>query len=71
MSRLSKKQLMEVILPNPLNYRGTYFRVMVREDPPVILHAKGADVNHETVRVIEFEKSEDGREWLLSSMPEY
>lgn len=68
--RLSANQLRKVLsqLPGPGIVFTNYYRIPI-DDPPTYITTLSGAVKKQ--RFIEFEKSEDGLEWLLASMPEY
>lgn len=71
--RLSAQQIDNVLsrLPRPSSYRGRFIKIDIREPLGPIKPEDGGIVCKAMFRFIEFEKSEDGQEWLLASMPQY
>ena len=70
--RISQAMLQLVLnkLPHPDLYEGEFFKIRVTEEASPHV-GYGAQPFRQMERIFEFQKSEDGSEWLLASMPEY
>ena len=70
--RISAGQLHDVLnrLPNPRSVENDYWKVVVRREVQIRPNDGLTDCM-DAVQIFEFEKSEDGRQWLLASVPDF